>query len=827
MTHDFSPIWAMEVPTMVIKVKYQETHRRFNVRVTDDEIDLNMDRLREKLLTLFNLTPNTELMLSYIDEDGDEVALVDDDDLCDVRKQALDPLRITIKLNSEKNGIRHCPSGNSTPLKSQSVQQPLQNCRKILKPVPEPLYETVVKLSSDLASKASSSASGVTDLVEYFSKVGLSYLAHHSDSQHAARTMTQSDVTESSAAATTTKNLEPSKVDGATLKVPSNGGSDKRSLRHNESLENQKEQWFHLLNDEKLGIASGVIMKATSLTVPGFNEVALESQNISVGQPVIAESKVVPDRVDKKETAMKERIEKIGEFHAKDKPFVTTSHLPPVLNTDWFIGKIGSGCNFPTEKATNIRGPSLQPYPFNSSASNPIKVDHVGGRTKSLFLGSFGNSTSSIWAPYRGILNSPDLCSSPSPTDDCPISRIPVENAKAFQSHPASRLVTSSGCGSQIVDTFHVFHCGIFCDGCGVHPITGPRFKSKVKENYDLCMICFAEMGNASDYIRIDRPVVYPHHVLYDSHAKDRDPVSSQDCRGFKVKSCLSKMDSCFITDVNIPDNTVMAPLTPFTKVWRLKNNGIIVWPKKTIIFWMGGDKLSNELSVELKIPATGLAINQELDVAVDCIAPELPGKYESCWGLASPSGQRFGQLIWIRIKVVTSVAAKPLENIRSFNLNLPPLSSCLNDPETINVVPESIVENCQIDPENNYNSFVPSYTAPVSHPIFDLSNMAAAFPSIRSDVLHPFLPLPDINLPASEDEGMSFKSVNLNNDVSTMSEDDLDLDDVSEISEWDSILDELLDMGFYDIETNKKLLEKNNGSIKHVVMELIAAESK
>ncbi|XP_073015141.1 protein JOKA2-like isoform X2 [Primulina eburnea] len=121
--------------------------------------------------------------------------------------------------------------------------------------------------------------------------------------------------------------------------------------------------------------------------------------------------------------------------------------------------------------------------------------------------------------------------------------------------------------------------------------------------------------------LRIDRPVVYPHHVLYDSHAKDRDPVSSQDCRGFKVKSRLPKMDSCFIRDVNIPDNIVMAPLTPFTKIWHLKNNGIVVWPKKTIISWMGGDKLSDELSVELKIPATGLAIKQELDVAVDFIA--------------------------------------------------------------------------------------------------------------------------------------------------------------------------------------------------------------
>ncbi|KAL6973189.1 hypothetical protein U1Q18_027369 [Sarracenia purpurea var. burkii] len=54
-----------------------------------------------------------------------------------------------------------------------------------------------------------------------------------------------------------------------------------------------------------------------------------------------------------------------------------------------------------------------------------------------------------------------------------------------------------------------IFHRGVRCDGCGAYPITGPRFKSKVKEDYDLCSICFVEMGNRADYIRMDRPVAY------------------------------------------------------------------------------------------------------------------------------------------------------------------------------------------------------------------------------------------------------------------------------------------------------------------------------
>ncbi|KAI3737353.1 hypothetical protein L2E82_27351 [Cichorium intybus] len=51
-------------------------------------------------------------------------------------------------------------------------------------------------------------------------------------------------------------------------------------------------------------------------------------------------------------------------------------------------------------------------------------------------------------------------------------------------------------------------HKDIVCDGCEVHPITGPRFKSKLKDDFDLCGLCFEESGHdAADYIRIDLPL--------------------------------------------------------------------------------------------------------------------------------------------------------------------------------------------------------------------------------------------------------------------------------------------------------------------------------
>nr|GMC69932.1 protein NBR1 homolog isoform X2 [Ipomoea batatas]GMD86419.1 protein NBR1 homolog isoform X2 [Ipomoea batatas] len=77
--------------------------RRFNARYAENDIwklALDIDQLREKILNLFKLSPDADITLTYIDEDGEEVTLEDNEDLKDVVEQQLDPLRITVELNS-------------------------------------------------------------------------------------------------------------------------------------------------------------------------------------------------------------------------------------------------------------------------------------------------------------------------------------------------------------------------------------------------------------------------------------------------------------------------------------------------------------------------------------------------------------------------------------------------------------------------------------------------------------------------------------------------------------------------------------------------------
>lgn len=117
--------------------------------------------------------------------------------------------------------------------------------------------------------------------------------------------------------------------------------------------------------------------------------------------------------------------------------------------------------------------------------------------------------------------------------------------------------------------------------------------------DYDLCVDCHSKIGNDNDYVRMDRPAVtrYQPPCL-----RAREGANPRVLRGLKVEPSVEKLESRFIQDVNIFDGVVMEPLTPFTKIWRMRNNGTLPWPKKTRLVWIGGDQLTNAESVEVQV---------------------------------------------------------------------------------------------------------------------------------------------------------------------------------------------------------------------------------
>ncbi|MFS7999442.1 putative PB1 domain, Zinc finger, ZZ-type, UBA-like superfamily, immunoglobulin-like protein [Helianthus anomalus] len=782
--------------------------------------------------------------MTYVDEDGDDVTLADDSDLHDAVQQSLNPLRITVNLKGSKFNGSSGISTHTTPVSSPQNPHPFQTLNsgvsEILKSIPEPFLEALAKLPLDLATKASSSsAPAVAELVEKMKTVYLNEILPSMATLSVHPTTGGPPNTNSESA--TGKN---SKVQVN----PEAGGSNKK----------KKEKQVEKVNVGATGKNSKVKVNPEA---GGSNTKKKEKQveKVTVGEGSTGKNKKTTDGVEKNKDPCSEKKD-----DSLNGPLKHGFLGPFAAHGGWFAQNATD-----INKNTNASGSSLY-EPSKHGFLGPSFAAHGGWHAQNATdINKNTNASGSSFGLAQGTLNA---------TNQCPFSGMPLMTDS--DSHlPRSRSSHSKRYNGANSNTGNVFHRGIICDGCGVHPITGPRFRSKVKFDYDLCSICFAEMGNATDYIRMDHPTnSFSHHLL--SSKGFYDPSLHIPPLGTPGSNpSLSKLDSQFVLDVNVLDGTVMAPHTAFTKIWRMRNNGSIVWPYGSQFQWIGGDRLSSSRSVNVEISVHGLPVDKEVDVAVDFTAPEIPGRYVSYWRMSSPSGEKFGQWVWVVIQVDASM--KDLGET-SINLNLPPVT---RDPEMVNqdnlvdnvflgnnIITDSANTSVDTTPKDHsmnvpindslitdndgvsstivtlstppetasVSAFSPAEvrtalgldSEPIGNPTVDFSVM----PPITSSTAVVQRPSGSGSEVVTDDkeqalvkelEAMGFKNLDLNKEILRTNNYDLDksIDDLCGILEWDPILDELREMGFVDDEANRRLLKKNNGSIKGVVMDLISEE--
>lgn len=120
---------------LVVKVKYQGTLRRLNLQLREEFVpEINLDALRGKIRELFKLSPNTDMALTYTDEDGDAVTMADDVDFLDAVRQGLNPLRLDVSLGAQTSNSER----SSTPAVQQN--EGLEPLFEALRKVSDPTY---------------------------------------------------------------------------------------------------------------------------------------------------------------------------------------------------------------------------------------------------------------------------------------------------------------------------------------------------------------------------------------------------------------------------------------------------------------------------------------------------------------------------------------------------------------------------------------------------------------------------------------------------------------------------------------------------------------
>ncbi len=111
------------------------------------------------------------------------------------------------------------------------------------------------------------------------------------------------------------------------------------------------------------------------------------------------------------------------------------------------------------------------------------------------------------------------------------------------------------------------------------------------------------------------------------------------------ITSGTCSYQATYISDVSIPDQTVLSPDENFVKIWRVRNDGTCTWGKDYQIdrlIFTGGDSLNAPAYVNLPSSAT-VTPGTTVDIPVVMHTPANPGNYEGQWKLGSSSGPWLG----------------------------------------------------------------------------------------------------------------------------------------------------------------------------------------
>lgn len=211
-----------------------------------------------------------------------------------------------------------------------------------------------------------------------------------------------------------------------------------------------------------------------------------------------------------------------------------------------------------------------------------------------------------------------------------------------------------------------IIHYGVTCDGCNMSPLVGIRYKCSDCPDYDLCEQCEARGTHSRHlFLKITRP------LLRRSSCPYRRSESNRSARGCRSKPTVNTPPSTehpllgrFVSNISVKDGSQLNPGQKFVKIWKMRNEGSSSWPENCRLSFVGGDKLSSTDATVVPPLLPG----EDLEIAVEMVAPTKPGRYVSYWRLTQPDGTRFGQRIWVDIIVSeeTQAPSQPISNSES-----------------------------------------------------------------------------------------------------------------------------------------------------------------
>lgn len=241
-------------------------------------------------------------------------------------------------------------------------------------------------------------------------------------------------------------------------------------------------------------------------------------------------------------------------------------------------------------------------------------------------------------------------------------------------------------------------HKAVCCDGCGMHPIVGVRYKCMNCPDYDLCESCEAQgVHDHHVFLKLKQPLKVVHKATWtteddeDVHVLDRTVAPSAEQAPIPAPLRLAVAEAApppppavpktfhasFVQDITIEDGTIVPQGSKFVKMWRLKNNGEEAWPHDVELQPVGDRQtLFCNLHGSTGISVASIQPGEVIDVSVDMMAKHyFLGDCTMYFRLVSPStGLVSGHHFWVTVHVTSAdnAATHPPSCARSGPIQVP-----------------------------------------------------------------------------------------------------------------------------------------------------------
>jgi len=246
-------------------------------------------------------------------------------------------------------------------------------------------------------------------------------------------------------------------------------------------------------------------------------------------------------------------------------------------------------------------------------------------------------------------------------------------------------------------------HYNIICDGCGMNPIQGARYKCAICPDYDLCSACEAKGDHPEEHALVKLKVPTKIDVRAERSVDSPPTGAPQGCpframRGRRCRSGLLRRAQAaqaaqapapqaeapaaqvakekesakdlkssstrpvanFVRDVNLPDGALVIPGNSLFKSWEFVNPSAASWPEGSkLVFTQGNRELLGDVE---EFPSPLAAPGQKVEVSSPIQVPSKSGRYQATFQLHDKDRVPFdGHRCWVELVVAEDDKKAPV----------------------------------------------------------------------------------------------------------------------------------------------------------------------